>query len=368
MSIQSDSNAGSLQSPSAAPAFPSTWDTVKKILEPLASLKLTVVLFALSIFLVLAGTLAQVDKDIWQVIHEYFRCYFAWVDFQIFFPPSFFPSKPRVPGGIWFPGGWTIGGALAVNLLAAHTVRFTIRARGTQLVWGLSSLMAGFLVTFMVIQSGSSEAGVLDNSLVSWNKLWLMLELSLAAAFLGAVYGVFLVGSDKKAERYLLAGVAVTLGSLLGFFLYQGSGWRPDDSGMRILWQLVKGTFAGLVLLFGCWQLFGKRAGIVLLHGGIGLMMFNEIYVGLTNVEAQMQIEEGETVRFVQDIRTLELAVVDRSEKNVDTVTVVPLHFVRESFDSKKPIQNESLAFDIGRNKLRAPGRPAEPAQERSRQ
>ena len=35
--------------------------------SPLASLRLTVVLFAFSIVLVLAGTLAQVDHDIWYV-------------------------------------------------------------------------------------------------------------------------------------------------------------------------------------------------------------------------------------------------------------------------------------------------------------
>ena len=43
------------------------------ILTPLASLKLTVVLFVMSIFIVLAGTLAQTEKDIWQVMHDYFR-------------------------------------------------------------------------------------------------------------------------------------------------------------------------------------------------------------------------------------------------------------------------------------------------------
>ena len=78
----------------------SLWTGIKKVLEPAASLKLTVVLFALSIFLILAGTFAQVDKDIWEVIGLYFRCWFAWVPFQVFFPPSFFPDDPlKVSGG-----------------------------------------------------------------------------------------------------------------------------------------------------------------------------------------------------------------------------------------------------------------------------
>ena len=47
---------------------------------------MTVVLLAMSIVIVLAGTLAQVDKGIWQVTDEYFRTSFAWIDFRVFFP------------------------------------------------------------------------------------------------------------------------------------------------------------------------------------------------------------------------------------------------------------------------------------------
>src|SRR3990170_2364814 len=67
---------------------------LSEVLAPLASLRLTVVLFALSIFLVFAGTLAQVDQGVWDVVnHTYFRVWFARVDFlgferlvQMFYP------------------------------------------------------------------------------------------------------------------------------------------------------------------------------------------------------------------------------------------------------------------------------------------
>ncbi len=64
---------------------------------PLTSLRLTVGLFAMAILIVLAGTLAQVDKDIWEVTDDYFRTAFAWIDLRLFFPPSFFPGL-SVPG------------------------------------------------------------------------------------------------------------------------------------------------------------------------------------------------------------------------------------------------------------------------------
>src|ERR1700677_1553269 len=62
-----------------------------RVLDVLASLRLTVLLFALAIMLIFAGTLAQVNKDIWEVMGLYFRAWVAWIPLQVFFPASFFP-------------------------------------------------------------------------------------------------------------------------------------------------------------------------------------------------------------------------------------------------------------------------------------
>src|SRR6185503_6179348 len=59
--------------------------TLARVLAFLASLRLTVVLFALSIVLIFIGTLAQKDQDVWRVVNDtYFRVWFARVDFQVF--------------------------------------------------------------------------------------------------------------------------------------------------------------------------------------------------------------------------------------------------------------------------------------------
>src|SRR5690348_16100258 len=94
MSETTNTSADLSPGPAEHAEFPSLGTVIHQILSPLASLKLTVVLFALSIFLVLAGTLAQVDKDIWDVVHHYFRCWVTWIPVNIFFPPSFFPYTP----------------------------------------------------------------------------------------------------------------------------------------------------------------------------------------------------------------------------------------------------------------------------------
>ena len=58
----------------------------------LASLKITVTVLVMAIILVVVGTLAQVDQDVWQVVDDYFRAPLAWIDLKVFFPPSFFPG------------------------------------------------------------------------------------------------------------------------------------------------------------------------------------------------------------------------------------------------------------------------------------
>ena len=54
---------------------------------------------------------------------------------------------------------------------------------------------------------------------------------------------------------------------------------------------------------------------MVLLHAGIGLLMFNELWVATTARERQVFLQEGQTVNYLRDIRTVELAIIDRSDK-----------------------------------------------------
>src|SRR5882672_5761497 len=136
---------------------------VGKVLAALGSLKLTVALLGMSIFLVFAGTLAQVDKGIWTVMEQYFRCFVAWVDFKIFF----FPRDWNVPFSFPFPGGRLLGVLLLANLLVSHAGRIKFQARGSRLLIGLGILLAGFGITWRVITmafDGDSSVGVLDPS------------------------------------------------------------------------------------------------------------------------------------------------------------------------------------------------------------
>ncbi len=327
---------------------------VEKLMRPLASLKLTVSLLAMSVFIVLAGTMAQVDKDIWEVVDKYFRCGIAWIPLQIFFPPSFFPSKPQIPGVIPFPGGWTIGTLMFLNLIAAHGLRFVPQAKGGRLWGGVGVISLGFLATWMVVVSGSNPDGIQHEGWLTWDSIWLLFKLGLSALFIGLIAWMTrmrteAIGQAKPVDR-IQNWAALTCGVLLGvttlWLWLKGEDAQLDDSSMRILWQLVKGTFAGLVLLVGCVLIFKKRAGVVLLHGGIGLMMLSELLVGVTAVESQISLLEGERTNFARDIRNFELAVVEANGVDEETHVVLPGKKLLASQDGDK-VAHELLPFDV---------------------
>src|SRR5262249_36515634 len=120
----------------------------------LASLRVTVALFVLAILLIFFGTLAQVDEGIWTVLQKYFRTGIAWIPLQalVRFGQVFFGVSEGVElkGSFPFPGGWLIGGAMLVNLLAAHLVRFKMSWKRSGILIlhaGLIMLMVGEFVT-----------------------------------------------------------------------------------------------------------------------------------------------------------------------------------------------------------------------------
>ncbi len=321
-----------------------------QVLSVLASLRLTVVLFALAIVLVFFGTLAQKDHDIWYVVdHAYFRVWFAHIELQTVerLVQMFRSVEWNLSGYFYFPGGKLIGSALMLNLLAAHSVRFKIAARGWRLATGLAIIAAGIVATYLVIQSGMNNAVESELSDRFCNWLWLAIHASLGVLALAAAYVLVMgYGRMRRVEWLLLLVVGVALFTLT-MWLLVNSDARLDNSGLRILWQLVKGLAAGLILLVGCVLAFRKRAGVVLLHGGVALMMLGELLTGISAREAQMSITEGDTANYAEDVRTLELAVIDHSPADVDRVTVVPMDMLEGNVGSPAPLDNAELPVAV---------------------
>ena len=87
-----------------------------------ADLRITVTLFALAMVIVFWGTISQVDNGLWTVVQKYFRSFFVWVPLRVVLFNQIEENGVVLP----FPGGWAIGLAMLINLLAAHAVRFKL--------------------------------------------------------------------------------------------------------------------------------------------------------------------------------------------------------------------------------------------------
>ena len=250
-------------------------------LKPLASLKLTVVLLALSVLLVFFGTLAQRHLGIWEAVDQYFRCWFAKVEFKIFFPNS-----EKMTGWFPFPGGFILGGLMLINLLVAHSITFKIRIKnGKRLILGSIFLIIGLALTWMVYQ------------------------------------GMF------------TPEVAAT----------------TDEAYTRILYRFLRSFAPALALMVACLFLYGKRGGVILLHGGMILLLLSELITTISHREGTILIPEGGSANFIDDSLAYELVLVDRSsEGEFDKVLTIPQKRLVEGDILKDP----ALPFDVKTIKL----------------
>ena len=344
-----------------------------KAVRLLASLKLTCVMFILAMVIIFVGSLAQSRRDVWQVMGQYFRTYLAWIDVQDLFPPSMFGElgervAARAESFRWinfrylpFPGGWTIGWIMLANLVAAHSLKFKVRAEGVRLAGGLTMIVLGLAMTVGVVYTGNFQTGVeAGDTVLTAIQIWVLILGVLAVCGLSSVGTALMFRSGSMLSRGVLIGIGAAFIGVFLYFVIGGEQARLNLSSMRILWQLLKGSACSLVLLLGCFMLFDKRGGIALLHFGVAMLMISELQVGLLAKENMLSLVEGESSVFVRDIRERELAIVTQKSDGKDSVVVIPEVALttaaeaaerrgdsKEPFDPAQVISVPSLPFDI---------------------
>ncbi len=347
------------------------------VLDALASLKLTVALFVFGIFVVLVGTLAQVEMDIWEVVSRYFHTWVMWVDVRLFFPPSFFPdltptedlfvngfhfpkSLAEAWNYIWYhagfpaPGGWCVGVLMSVNLLTAHFWRFKLQAKGNRLWAGLAVIAVGCLFLAAVVAGGNGNSTDQARPFLEPEQIWLLFRVLLGIAWLAVsvrfaqeiIRSLSPISAEASksplvSKRILTLAISVYLGLSTLVVLLLVNYLAPQPEATRILWQILIALFGSAILYFGCHLVFIKRAGIVLLHAGIGLLMANELLVNRYAVEWQISLQEGQSANYMRDIRTTELAIIAPGADGQDTVTAIPRKLVEQNYAANKLLAKE---------------------------
>ena len=313
------------------------------IIAPLASLKLTVFLLVTAIAVVFIATLQQASADMWTVKNMHYNDWFVRILFQDLLIERWFPNYQNVEGSFVIPSGKLIIYALIVNLVAAHVLRFRIKAKGVKLWIGLVTAVVAAVVTWAMSFNTFAADGFQKAPPVSYAQMWLIMQVILLGLALGCVAGMFLTETGKRIEKAILFVFAFLAASVLCITMYLGKDAFIGDSGMRILWQLGQSTVAACVAWGACVLLFQRKAGIVLLHFGVVGLMVNELYVTYTNKETRIQFVEGETTNTAIDIRATELVVIDQSDPEFDSMVSVPEQLLKTG----ETIDDESLPFTI---------------------
>ncbi|EMI23785.1 cytochrome c biogenesis protein [Rhodopirellula europaea] len=320
------------------------WLAPSRLLALAGSLKFTVALFAMSIVLVLVGTLAQDEMNMQEVKQRYFLSWIAPLHFDDFFPQAFYRHSQPIPGILPFPGGAMIGMLLMVNLIAAKITRFRLQASGGRLAAGLAFLVAGILVAGLIVFTGHNDDGLQGTppSWLSYDRLWAVVMAVLA---IGTV-AMGMAASSVKLPilRWLTYFATGALAVTVLYCLFTDT--RIGDPGLRIVWQLAKGVGAGLIMLVGCHLAFGKQGGNVLLHLGVGLLMVGQFAFGDRQMEQRLSLVEGQSTNTFVNLDEIELQFI-HTEDDIQNVVAVPAQRLAAAASRESTIENDSLPVKI---------------------
>ena len=124
------------------------------------------------------------------------------------------------------------------------------------------------------------------------------------------------IGIREAQLRYLRSWIA----------LYQ-----VGPEAFRVPIPIPGGLLLGSLLLVNLlaahlkrFKLRWRKVGIFLIHAGVLLMLVGELFTSLLGWNAQMRLDEGQTLNYSTDPWEVELVIIDSSTSGEDTVTAIP--------------------------------------------
>jgi hypothetical protein len=161
----------------------------------------------------------------------------------------------------------------------------------------------------------------MTNNIIHWVKPLTSLKLTvfcfgcaMLLVFLGTLDQVN-IGVYEAENRYFKS-----------FFLY----FTPPGTTLKIPW-FPSGYLVGGMLLVNLiaahlarFKFTWKKAGILVLHSGVILLLLGQLFTSLFQVESQMRLDQGETKNYSLSYYHDELAVIDTSAPDFDQVISIP--------------------------------------------
>ena len=228
---------------------------MQAIITPLASLRLTVTLLAVSVFAIFIITLQQATHDMWEIKSQHYSSLLVTVPFDEILVERWFPDAPPVPGAFVMPSGLTLIVLLLMNLSAAHLLRFRLQADGLKLWVGAAIAALGAFFTWAIVFNTTTETLLNNQPPIPYHMMWMILQGIVGLLFAACVIGFFFVGKNDgtagggRIEKAIMASLAMIMGIVLVAILLLGEDTFVNREGMRIVWQLTQATAAGLVCL-----------------------------------------------------------------------------------------------------------------------
>jgi hypothetical protein len=167
-------------------------------------------------------------------------------------------------------------------------------------------------------------------------------SLRLTVVCLGLAMVLIFFGTLAQVHLGIHAVQALYFQSLFIFWSPPGASWKIP--------VLPGGYLLGSVLLINLvaahasrFQFSRKKAGIILLHFGVMLLLVGQLLTGLMAQESQLRLDEGETRAYSEAPRETELAVIDVTNPDYDQVVAIP-----EQVLARAPtLQQPTLPFTL---------------------
>lgn len=189
------------------------------------------------------------------------------------------------------------------------------------------------------LKPASSPKPALDSLFDKLIAFFISLRLTVCCLVLGAV--LVFAGTIAQVDLGLLKAQNEFFRSFFIFWGPKGASWQiPVFPGGYLIGGVLLINLVGA--FFARFSFTWKKAGILVIHAGIILLLLGQLLTDMLSRESAMQLFEGESKNYSEDFRETELVLIDKSSPDADTVYSIP-----QSMLAKGEVKDARLPFTV---------------------